>query len=138
MTPEQGFRRAFAAFEQGVAGVDTFLAFYDEEVTFEDPSQRTHGRDALGAAVRRVLTHLHDVGVELHSVCVCGDELFATWTLRAQPRLGPSLSIEGSSHVRLRSGRAIYQRDYWDPLSALGEAVPVVGVAYRGFLKWLA
>lgn len=138
MTAEQAFRSSFKAMERGPDGADDFLAFYDDEVTFEDPAQRVHGREALGVAIRRVLAHMSDVSVDIHGVCSAGGELHATWTLRATPRFGPSLSIEGASHVRMRGERAVYQRDYWDPVSALGEAVPAVGVMYRGLLRALA
>ena len=50
MTAEQAFRSSFKAMERGPEGADDFLAFYDDEVTFEDPAQRVHGREALGVS----------------------------------------------------------------------------------------
>lgn len=132
-------RHAFEALDQRkLAGLDDFAAIYHDDVYFEDPMQRLHGKPALLDAMRRLFARMRDLDLRLESVLVTGDEAYLTWTMRLHPRLGPSIHLEGVTHLRLSGDLVIYHRDYWDLLSSLAESSPLLGLAYRAVMKRLA
>ncbi len=65
------------------------------------------------------------------------DVLFAAWRMRFTPRLGPGLVLEGVSHLRVRQGRIIYQRDHFDTAGGLASALPGLSALYRAVLTRL-
>lgn len=136
---EASLRAAFqAANERQAAGLDDFLRLYHDDVHFEDPLQRTHGKEALAAALRSMYRKLRDIEFQIHTFSRAGDEAHLTWTMRFRPRLGPLLRIDAASHLKLRDGLILYHRDYWDLLSSLAEASPLGAQVYRALSRRLA
>lgn len=134
-----GLDAAFAAVNQRqLAGLDEFLALYDPDVYFEDPLQRTHGLDAFRRAMERMMTSLRDIEFQLEEFSQTGDLAFLSWTMRFKAPLGVAVVVEGTSHLRLRQGKILFHRDYWDLLSSLAETSPALGLAYRSVTKLLA
>jgi ketosteroid isomerase-like protein len=135
---ETKLRAAFqAANERQAAGLDELFSLYHEDVYFEDPLQRIHDKAAFTATIRRMYHTLTDIEFLLQSFSEAGDEAHATWTMRFRPRFGPRISLEGASHLRLRGGKILYHRDYWDLLSSLLETSPVTALAYRAISRRL-
>ena len=135
--------------ERQGAGLDDFFALYHEDVYFEDPVQRVHGKEAFREAMLRMYRKLKQVEFQLQtfSMDAQGEEAHATWVMHFRPRiapssitrrLGPVVAIEGASHFRLREGRILYHRDYWDLLSSLIETSPVAALAYRSLTRRIA
>jgi hypothetical protein len=56
--------------------------------------------------------------------------LFLTWTMTYEPRRGPTLVFEGSTHARMQGGVIVEQRDYWDLLSSLAQSLPLLRGVY--------
>ncbi|MCU0657247.1 MAG: nuclear transport factor 2 family protein [Polyangiaceae bacterium] len=138
---EEQLRGAFAILnEKQGAGLDALLALYHDEVYFEDPLQRVHGKAAFGAAMKRMYRKLKQIEFQLQSCSMDAskDEGHATWIMHFRPRFGPAMVIEGASHFRLRDGQILYHRDYWDLLSSLIETSPLAALAYRSLSKHLA
>lgn len=139
MTPlETELRAAFqAANERQSEGLGVLLALYDDDVYFEDPLQRTHGKQALAEAMRSMYRKLREIDFQFHSFSSAGDDAHATWTMRFRPAFGPRILLEGATHLRLRDGKILYHRDYWDLLSSLLETSPITALAYRAISRRL-
>jgi hypothetical protein len=104
---------------------------YDERVMFHDPFVTIVGRDELIELNRRALKNTRAIETEILDVSESAEQVFMTWKLRYATRLGPSLVIEGASHVRASGGRVTHQRDYWDLLGSVAAGIPHVGNVYR-------
>lgn len=129
---ETNLRTAFqTANEQQLTGLASLLALYHEDVFFEDPHQRTHGKEALARFLRQRYSKLREVELQLLSFSSREQEAHTTWTLRFRPRIGPRIQIDGASYLQLRDGKILSQRDYWDLLSSLIETSPFIAIAYQ-------
>lgn len=138
---EQRFREAFERLNrEGPSALEPLSSLYHPDVYFEDPLQRLHGREAFLDGMRRLYRKLRGVEFHLRSVVTNaqGDEAHATWQMRFSPPLGPAVSIEGASHLRLRDGQILYHRDYWDLLSSIAESSPTLALIYRALSRRLA
>jgi limonene-1,2-epoxide hydrolase len=125
----QNFRAAIDAFNAG--DLDGLLSRYHRDVYFEDPIQRVYGLDAFAEVNRRMFRKLRGLKITLHELLVGDGQFFASWSMRFSLPLGPTITIEGATHGKLRDGKIIFHRDYWDMLSSLLETSPLLGVAYR-------
>jgi len=139
LSMETRLRAAFqVANERQAAGIDDFLRLYHDDVHFEDPLQRTHGKEALAAALRSMYRKLGDIDFQMYTFSRAGDEVHFTWTMRFRPRFGPRLCVNAASHLRLRDDLILYHRDYWDLLSSMADASPLSAQLYRAISRRLA
>jgi limonene-1,2-epoxide hydrolase len=127
------YRALYAAIERrDEADVAARLeVLYDERAMFQDPFVTVLGRDEFIAMNRRALKNTRAIETEILDSSETADQLFMTWKMRYVTKLGPTLAIEGASHVRVRSGKVTHQRDYWDLLGSLAAGIPAVGHVYR-------
>jgi ketosteroid isomerase-like protein len=110
---------------------------YAEDVFFQDPLQIVRGLPAFLEMNRRLASKTREIEVELAEAARAGESIFLVWNMRVVPRVGPRVSFEGVSHLRLRDGRVVYHRDYWDLLGSVMESVPLAGPLYRAAVKRL-
>ncbi|MCS6901219.1 MAG: nuclear transport factor 2 family protein [Myxococcales bacterium] len=133
---EANLRSAFqAANERQSAAIDDILQLYHEDVYFEDPLQRLYGKQALARALRNMYRMLGTIEFQIQSFSLRGDEAHLTWMMCFRPPLGPLLRIEAASLIKVRDGRIVYHRDYWDLLSSLANACPFLARIYRGLSR---
>lgn len=118
--------------------VDELGALYDEEVVFRDPLQRLEGREAFVEMNRRFVRHSRVLKIALHQSVASGNDLFLTWTMDYARKRGPTVSLEGVTHLRLKNSRIAYHRDYWDLLSTVLAIIPGLGRVYRSLAPHLA
>lgn len=129
------FRSAIDALNaRGVDALDELLALYDASVVFEDPMQRIEGIDAFASLNRKMVEHARSMRFDVHEVVEQGGQLFATWTLHYAPKLGPTLTIGGVTHARVRDGRIVEHRDYWDLLSSVVDVIPGATRVYKSVM----
>jgi limonene-1,2-epoxide hydrolase len=136
---EARLRAAFqVANERQGAGLDDFFRLYHDDVYFEDPMQRAHGKEAFTRAMRRMYRNLRDVEIQFQTFSGSDTQAHATWTMRFRPKLGPTIVVEGASLFQLRDGLILVHRDYWDLLSSLMETSPLTALVYRAITRRLA
>jgi len=99
-------------------------ALYADDLHFRDPIQELHGLPAFLAMNEHLLKRLSQLAWEIRGAR--GDDSYAMleWTMRAKPRLGPSMSVDGATVVHARAGRIVDHRDYWDVGEMMASLVP--------------
>ncbi|MBI2393638.1 MAG: nuclear transport factor 2 family protein [Deltaproteobacteria bacterium] len=129
------FRSAIDALNaRGLDALDELLALYDAAVVFEDPMQKIEGIEAFAELNRKMIAHARSLRFDVHEVVEQNEQLFATWTLHYAPRLGPSMKIGGATHVRVRDGRIVEHRDYWDLMSSVVDVIPGASRVYKSVM----
>ena len=111
---------------------------YHRDVVFRDPLQTLRGRDAFLAMNRRIMRRARRLSFDVKDAVGSQGSAFLTWAMRYEPRRGPTITFEGSTHARVRDGLVTEQRDYWDLLSSLAESLPVLHVVYAKLAPHLA
>jgi len=112
------------------------LGTYAFNVVYEDPTGHFENRDNLLSHLKTLISGVTALNVNLKEEFVSGDETVALWTMTlASNRLhgGEPFVIEGSSHIRIKDGKVVYQRDYYDLGGAVYEQVPVLSM----FVRWV-
>jgi hypothetical protein len=61
----------------------------------------------------------------------------ARWRMVFRPKLGPELTIPGSSEFRSDQGLIVFHRDYWDLVGAAMSGFPRVEPLYRRLVALL-
>jgi limonene-1,2-epoxide hydrolase len=132
-------REALELLGRDVDGGNTLLAqLYDESVVFRDPLQTVHGLDAFLAMNRRLASRAREISFSVTDMAEGSSSVFMAWTMRYAPKVGPALHFEGTTHLKLRGGKVIEHRDYWDLLDSVTDTIPLVSRAYHGVVRHLA
>ena len=113
-------------------------AFYDADVVFRDPLQTIVGRTPFVAMNRSVIARAKHVTFEVTESAVGDGVIFLAWIMRYVTHMGPTLVFEGSTRARVRDGRIVEQREYWDLLSTFASSVPGIRTLYAWFARKLA
>jgi ketosteroid isomerase-like protein len=138
-TVARRFAEAIEAINRdGEAALPLLEELYHEEVQFQDPIQKVHGRTAFIEANRRLLRRAKSLTFNLGTAVEQDGNLFVVWTMTFEPKMGPRMVFDGATHITHRQERIVYQRDYWDLLSSAADAVPAVGLVYRGLIGLFA
>lgn len=118
---------------------ESLRRYYAEDLIYIHPLHFVRGIDPFIRMNRRVFQRFRRVNMDIGEIVEEGPHIFLTWSMRLIPKfLGPSISVEGASHLRINeTGKIAYHRDFWDPFGSLIEAVPGVRVIYRAVRKRL-
>ncbi|MEO8878430.1 MAG: nuclear transport factor 2 family protein [Polyangiaceae bacterium] len=119
-------------------GVEKLRAVYDVGVIFEDPIQKVQGIEAFVALNRRLLGRAKELTFTVSDVAQTGDASFLTWTMRCVPKLGPTIHVDGATHLRVKNERVVSHRDYWDLGELFASSIPGGHRALRFLLKPMA
>lgn len=122
---------------EGEAVLDRLLPLYDANVFFQDPIQTLTGIPAFTEMNRRLMRRAKLLRFEVHDTAADGENLFLTWKMHFQPKAGPALVFDGTTHARVRGGKIVYHRDYWDLLGSVADAMPIVAPLYRTLIAKL-
>jgi len=122
---------------EGAAAVERIPALYADDIVFHDPIQSVTGLDAFMETNRRMMARAKALEVEVGDVVENGDQIFMSWKMRYVPKMGPPIAIDGATHCRVRNGKIVYHRDYWDLLGSVLAGVPVVAPIYKMLVKKL-
>ncbi len=110
---------------------------YDPGLTFQDPIQSFAGWNAFLEANRRIIARAQELRFSVAEVAWHLDQVFLTWTMTMRPKVGPTIRIDGVTHLKLRDGKIISHRDYWDLAGAVADALPIVGPVYHALMHRL-
>ncbi|OJH41104.1 nuclear transport factor 2 family protein [Cystobacter ferrugineus] len=131
---ERWSRALETLFREREPALPAFLSLYDEHIQFQDPLQRVSGLAAYAELNRRFLARARRIEISVEEMAEQEGRLFASWRMHFAPRLGPELTLEGVSHLRVREGRIVYQRDHFDVAGGVASAVPGLSALYRAVL----
>jgi limonene-1,2-epoxide hydrolase len=132
---ERWSRALETLFREREPALPAVLALYDEHIQFQDPLHRVSGVAAYAELNRRFLARARRLDITVEEVAEQGGLLFASWRMHFAPRFGPELTLEGVSHLRVREGRIVYQRDHFDIAGGAASAVPGLSSLYRAVLS---
>lgn len=131
-------RTLFATFDTDPeATLRQLSELYDEHVYFQDPIQSLTGLTELVEMFRRMVRRARQLRFEVLDAATEGEHLFFTWKMYFTPRAGVPLTFEGTTHARVRLGKVVYQRDYWDLLGSMADSMPFVAPVYRSLVAKL-
>lgn len=132
------FRELFADGPFDASVNDRLGPYYAEDVVFTDPIQTVRGRDQFFAMNLRLIGRARSIRFDVRHLAQRGDEIMAVWTMTMSPKpFGPTVTIDGVTHVTLRDGLVWRHTDYWDLLGSVMSAIPLVGAVYRAIVRQL-
>ena len=107
--------------------------FYNEDVTFIDPTQETKGLDSYVAAQDKLVKRCDDVFLETHSISINEDCGFVEWTMGLKI-MGKEFIYPGTTRLIFsKNGLIKEHRDYFDFCGPTFEPLPILGP----FIRWL-
>jgi ketosteroid isomerase-like protein len=122
---------------EGTAAVERIPSLYADDIVFQDPIQTVKGLGPFMETNRRMMARARALDVEIVDAFESGEQIFIGWKMRYVPKVGPAIAIDGCSHCRVRDGRIVYHRDYWDLLGSVMDALPIVAPVYKMLVKQL-
>lgn len=108
--------------------------FYADQVVYEDPLGRVTGKGELVSHLKKLLTGVKKLSVDVKEEFVSADETVAVWTMTlAHDALagGAEITVDGVTHVRVVNGRIVGQKNYFDLGEMVYEHTPIVGSIVR-------
>ena len=103
--------------------VDGYLDCWVDDLVLETPGRSVRGRGDYEAMVRQSLSWAKPRSFEVHHVAVDDDVMLADWTITVERRAdGQAVSWRGMSACRLRAGRIVWWREYYEDPVGLGRA----------------
>lgn len=122
------FREFAGSPERAISEIE---AVYHPAVAFRDPIQAFEGRDTFVEMNLKLSRTMSELSFDVHDVGAGSRAVFLAWTMRARPRRGPRLVIEGVTHATVVDGLVVEHVDHWDLLGTFADTLPGAGRAYR-------
>ena len=93
----------------GGSDVEAVTAFVADDVDFEDTTmeERYQGKDAFARFVKGCFKFVPDMRYEIVDSEILGDAYWVEWIMHPQ-------EVRGASVGRLRDGKIVRNRDYWN------------------------
>jgi len=116
--------------------LDLLSNIYHKNVTFIDPMHQVNGFDNLYLYFNRLYQNLSHCTFIIENCILENDEAAVYWQMTYQhPKLnkGHVITIQGSSHIKGKDNKIIYQRDYIDLGAMLYEQLPFFGKVVTWF-----
>ncbi len=107
--------------------------YYQNDVTFIDPTQQKYGLDAYILAQEKLLKRCSDISLESHSIAINEKVAFIEWTLGLKI-LNKEFIYPGTTRIKFgEEGKIQEHRDYFDFCGPTFEPIPILG----NFIQWL-
>ena len=107
--------------------------YYNQNVTFIDPTQTTNGLDAYIKVQEKLVKRCDDVYIETHAIAICGSYGFVEWTMGLKI-MGKEFIYPGTTRLVFAEDGLIQEhRDYFDFCGPTFAPVPILGT----FIRWL-
>jgi len=107
--------------------------FYNENVIFVDPTQKTEGLDSYIRAQQKLVKRCDDIFLETHAISISGNCGFVEWTMGLKI-MGKEFIYPGTSRLLFcENGLIKEHRDYFDFCGPTFAPIPLLG----DFIKWL-
>jgi limonene-1,2-epoxide hydrolase len=119
----------------GKPGWDHILPYYDKDIYFKDSVQEIRGIEKFCEMTRRLAKRSKSIEFFVHNSAMEGNLIFIEWEMVISYRNYPKSSVFGASRIRLRDGKVLEQRDYYDLWGDILDNIPFVGKVYRPFVR---
>ena len=107
--------------------------FYNEDVTFIDPTQETKGLNSYIAAQEKLIKRCDDVFLKTHAISISENYGFVEWTMGLKI-MGKEFIYPGTTRLLFdKNGLIQEHRDYFDFCGPTFGPVPILGP----FIRWL-
>ena len=107
--------------------------FYNEDVIFIDPTQKTFGLDSYIKAQDKLIKRCDDVFIETHAISIDKNHGFVEWTMGLKI-MGKEFIYPGTTRLVFSDNGLINEhRDYFDFCGPTFGPVPILGA----FIRWL-
>lgn len=107
---------------------------YHPDIRLIDPVAEHQGIVVVERYFSALLKNLRHCRFEMTLIRELGDDALLLWRMEyAHPRLqgGADQTLQGSSYLKMRDGKVIFQRDYYDMGAMLYEKLPLLGPVVR-------
>ena len=112
---------------------EKWAEFYNKNVTFIDPTQRTEGLDSYINAQDKLIKRCDDVFLETHAISISTSCGFIEWTMGLKI-MGKEFIYPGTTRLLFSENGLIKEhRDYFDFCGPTFGPVPILGP----FIRWL-
>lgn len=108
--------------------------FYHEDLVFADPVENIKGREEMKKYYSNMYKNVKEIKFDFSEMVSEGDTVVGVWVMTLKTDSlndGKPFSVEGTSHIKFKDGKAIYHRDYFDMGAFIYERIPVVGWMVR-------
>ena len=131
---EENLRELFTkTYGQDAPTKAKWAEFYNENVTFIDPTQETEGLDSYVKAQEKLVKRCDDVFLETHAISITGDDGFVEWTMGLKI-MGKEFIYPGTTRLLFAENGLIQEhRDYFDFCGPTLGPDPILGP----FIRWL-
>ena len=107
--------------------------FYNDDVTFVDPTQNKFGLDNYIDAQDKLIKRCDDVFLKTHAILLSDEFGFIEWTMGLKI-IGKEFIYPGTTRLIFdKNGKIINHRDYFDFCGPTFGPVPILG----SFIRWL-
>ena len=107
--------------------------FYNNDVTFSDPTQEIKGLDSYVKVQEKLVKRCDDLYLETHGIAINGNYGFVEWTMGLKI-MGKEFIYPGTTRLIFAENGLIKEhRDYFDFCGPTFGPVPVFG----SFIRWL-
>ena len=107
--------------------------YYQNDVTFIDPTQEKYGLDAYIDAQEKLIKRCSDIYLESHFIAIHNQVAFIEWTLGLKI-LNKEFIYPGITRLKFgEEGKIQEHRDYFDFCGPTFKPVPILG----NFIQWL-
>ncbi len=107
--------------------------FYNKDVLFIDPTQKTYGLNSYVAAQEKLVKRCDDIFLETHAISITGNCGFVEWTMVLKI-MGKEFIYPGTTRLLFGENGLIKEhRDYFDFCGPTFGPVPVLG----SLIKWI-
>ncbi len=112
---------------------DVWKLYYDENVTFVDPTQEKYGINSYIESQEKLLQKCDDVFLETHAIVISENIGFIEWTMGLKIQ-GKEFIYPGTTRLIFgESGKVINHRDYFDFCGPTFGPIPILGK----FINWI-
>ena len=112
---------------------EKWAKYYNENVIFIDPTQKTNGLDSYIRAQDNLIKRCDDISLKTHLIAMDGDCAFVEWTMGLKI-IGKEFIYPGTTRLKFSENGLIKEhRDYFDFCGPTFEPVPILG----SFFRWL-
>jgi len=113
-----------------------FFHHYHPNCRFQDSVQAFEGRGKFIDMCNRLQKRCSEIHMDVHAMAQNGNVFFFEWTMTMRFRRTPLTPIQGATRLTVDDeGLITEQRDYYDLWGDSLDAIPVMGRAYRWFMK---
>ena len=107
--------------------------FYNKDVIFIDPTQKTQGLDSYIEAQERLINRCDDIYIETHAISLDESYGFVEWTMGLKI-MGKEFVYPGTTRLLFSKDGLIQEhRDYFDFCGPTFGPVPILGP----FIRWI-